>query len=68
MVLQYGTIPIHGTNDTYLNNDWRLPEDIQANVSKAMEFKKSLGKKLPGNEDDILVIFDEDYVTFDKIS
>jgi hypothetical protein len=29
---------------------------------------KSLGEKLPGNEDDILIIFDEDYTTFDKVN
>lgn len=68
MILRYGTIPILGTNDTYLNNEWSLPQNMQGNVTKAMEFKKSLGEKLPGNEDDILVIFDEDYTTFDKVN
>jgi hypothetical protein len=67
MIIRYGTIPIPGTSDTYLNNEWSLPQNMQANVTKAMEFKKSLGENLPGHEDDILVIFDEDYTTFDKV-
>jgi hypothetical protein len=46
--------PIHGTNETYLKNEWSLPQSMQPNVSKAMEFKKSLGEKLPENDDDIL--------------
>jgi hypothetical protein len=33
-----------------------------------MEFKKNLGEKLPGNDEDILIIFDEDYTTFDKVN
>jgi hypothetical protein len=41
-------------NDTYLNNEWSLPQNMQADVTKAMEFKKSLGEKLPGNEDTYL--------------
>jgi pimeloyl-ACP methyl ester carboxylesterase len=68
MILRYGIEPIHGTNETYLNNEWSLPQNMQANVKKAMEFKKSLGEELPGNEDDILIIFDEDYTTFDKVN
>ena len=62
------TVPIKGTNDTYLNNEWSLPKNMQGNVTKAMEFKKNLGEKLPGNQDDILIIFDEDYTTFDKVN
>lgn len=68
MILRYGTVPIYGTDDTYSNNKWSLPQNMQANVKRAMEFKKSLGDKLPGNKDDILIIFDEDYTTFDKVS
>jgi hypothetical protein len=68
MILRYGIEPIHGTNETYLNNAWSLPQNMQANVRKAMEFKKSLGEELPGNHDDILIIFDEDYTTFDKVN
>ena len=49
--------PILGTNETYLKNEWSLPENMQDNVKKAMEFKKSLGEKLSGNDDDVLVIF-----------
>ena len=41
---------------------------MQTNVKKAIEFKKSLGEKLPGNEDNILIIFDKDYTTFDKVN
>jgi pimeloyl-ACP methyl ester carboxylesterase len=68
MILRYGTEPIFGTNETYLNNEWKFKQDMQANVTKAMEFKKSLGETLPGNDDDILIIFDEDYTTFDKVN
>jgi hypothetical protein len=68
MILRYGTVPIYGTNDTYLNNEWSLPQNMQANVTKAIDFKKSLGGELPGNEDDILIIFGEDYTTFDKVN
>jgi hypothetical protein len=53
-------------NETYLNNDWSLPEDMQAKVVKAMDFKNRLGGKLL--EDDILVIFAKDLPTVDKIS
>jgi hypothetical protein len=67
IILRYGTVPIYGTNDTYLNNEWSLPQNMQANVAKAIDFKKSLGGELPGNEDDIL-IFGEDYTTFDKVN
>ena len=49
--------PILGSDETYLKNVWSLPQNMQANVKKAMEFKKSLGEKLPGNNEDILVIF-----------
>ena len=68
MILNYEYVPIYSTNDTYLNNEWSLPQDMYANVIKAMEFKKSLGEKLPGKDDDILVIFDKDYTTFDKVN
>jgi pimeloyl-ACP methyl ester carboxylesterase len=59
--------PIHGTDDTYLNNEWRLPENMQADAHKAMEFKKSLGEKLPEKDDDILIIFANTLETFDTI-
>lgn len=48
--------PIHGTNKTYLENEWSLHQDIQHNVRKAMKFKESLGE-LHGNHDDTLVIY-----------
>ena len=40
---------------------------MQDKVRKAMEFKKSLGEKLPGNDDDILVIFGNALETLDTI-
>jgi hypothetical protein len=58
---------ILGTNETYLKNEWRLPENMQDNVKKAMEFKKSLGEKLPGNDDDMLLIFGNTLETLDTI-
>jgi hypothetical protein len=55
--------PIHGTDNTYLNNQWKFKvEDMRDNVNKAMAFKKGLGEKLPGKEDDILVIFARKYL------
>jgi hypothetical protein len=59
--------PIHGTNETYLNNEWSLPQNMQANVRKGMEFKKRLGEKLPGKEDDILVIYADNLETLDTV-
>jgi hypothetical protein len=40
---------------------------MQAKVKQAMEFKKSLGEKLPGNDDDILVIFANSLGTLDRV-
>jgi pimeloyl-ACP methyl ester carboxylesterase len=59
--------PILGTNETYLKNGWSLPQNEQDKVIKAMEFKKSLGKKLPGNDDDTLVIYSDTLETLDTI-
>lgn len=59
--------PIHGTKETYLENEWSLPQNEQDKVRKAMEFKKSLGEKLPGNDDDILVIYSNTLETLDTI-
>ncbi len=59
--------PILGTNETYLKNEWSLPNNMQDKVKKAMEFKKSLGERLPGNDDDILVIFCNTLETLDTI-
>ena len=59
--------PILGTDETYLKNGWSLPQNMQANVKKAMEFKKGLGEKLPGNDDNILVIFANTLETLDTI-
>jgi pimeloyl-ACP methyl ester carboxylesterase len=36
--------PIHGIKETYLNSEWRLPQNEHDKVRKAMEFKKSLRK------------------------
>ena len=59
---------IHGTNRTYLEkNGWSLPQDDQDKIKKAMKFKDDLGEKLPGNEDDILVIYSDKLKTFDTI-
>ena len=60
--------PINGVNNTYFNNPWKFKnEDIINKVSKAMEFKKGLGEELPGNEDDILLIYVADQFTFDSL-
>jgi hypothetical protein len=59
--------PIYGTNRTYLENKWQLPQGDQDKVKKAMDFKDALGEKLPGNEDDILVIYCDNLETFDTI-
>jgi hypothetical protein len=44
-----------------------VPQNEQDKARKAMEFKKSLGEKLPGNEDDILVIYSDTLETLDTI-
>jgi hypothetical protein len=36
--------PILGTNETYLKNEWSLPQNEQDKVRKAMKFKKVLAK------------------------
>jgi len=59
--------PILGTTETYLKNEWRLPQNEHHKVRKAMEFKKSLGEKLPGNDEDILVIYSNTHETMDTI-
>ena len=59
--------PILGANETYMKNGWSLPQNMQDNVSIAMEFKKNLGEKLPENSDDILVIFANTLETLDTI-
>ena len=55
------------TNETYLKNEWRLPQNEHHKVKKAMKFKDDLGERLPGNEDDILVIYSDKLNTFDTI-
>jgi hypothetical protein len=67
MILSDG-IRILGATETYQNNDWRLPQDMQDKVSKAMKFKKTLGDQLPESKDDILVIFAKDLPTADIIN
>ncbi len=42
--------PVHGANETYLENGRSLPQDMQDNVRKAMKFKERLDK-LNGNDD-----------------
>lgn len=61
--------PTFGADNTYLKNDWAFKaQDMQANVRRAMEFKKDLGKELPGNKDhDILLICGTDKITCDTI-
>jgi triacylglycerol esterase/lipase EstA (alpha/beta hydrolase family) len=60
--------PINGVNNTYLNNPWGFKdEDMINKVTKAMEFKKRLGEELPGNDEDILLIYALDRVTFNTI-
>ena len=59
--------PILGTNETYLKNEWSLPENMQDNVKKAMEFKKSLGERLHGNDDDVLLIYSNTLETLGTI-
>ena len=61
--------PTFGADDTYLRNDWAFKaQDMQANVRKAMEFKKEIGQELPGNKDhDILLICGTDRLTCDTI-
>jgi pimeloyl-ACP methyl ester carboxylesterase len=59
--------PVLGTNETYLNSEWGLPQNMQDNVGKAMDFKKNLGEKLPEKDDDILVIFAKTLETLDTI-
>ena len=51
------------TDQQQFNTGWRLPQNEQDKVRKAMEFKKSLGEELPGNDDDILVIYSNNLVT-----
>ena len=58
---------IYGANETYLENGWSLPQNEQDNVRKAMEFKSRLGEKLPGNDDDILLVYSNTRETLDTI-
>ena len=61
--------PTFGVDETYLKNEWAFKaHDMQANVRRAMEFKKELGQELPGNKDhDILLICGIDQTTCDAV-
>jgi len=67
MIFRDGIVPIFKMNETYLNNDWSLPQDMKDKVNKAMDFKNKLGRTLPENKEDILVIFANDLPTVDRI-
>lgn len=61
--------PTFGAEDTYLRNDWAFKtKEMQDKVRRAMEFKKEIGRELPGNNDrDILLICGTDKITCDTI-
>jgi pimeloyl-ACP methyl ester carboxylesterase len=69
MIFQNGTLPINGVDKTYLSGglEFKLQE-MRDQVNHAMEFKDKLGEKLPGDPDDILVIFNEDNQTLDRVN
>ncbi|MGC2574961.1 MAG: hypothetical protein WA364_25900 [Candidatus Nitrosopolaris sp.] len=69
MIFQNGTLPINGVDKTYLSGglEFKLQE-MRDQVNRAMEFKDKLGEKLPGDPDDILVIFNEDNQTLDRVN
>ena len=60
--------PIHGVNNTYLENEWGLHhhQDMQHKVKNAMKFKENLGE-LNGNRDETLVIYCNTLKTLDTI-
>jgi pimeloyl-ACP methyl ester carboxylesterase len=68
-VLFVDTKPIYSVEETYLNNEWKFGEDsVISKVKDAMKFKKEeLGEKLPGNKEDILIIYGIDEPTDDTI-
>jgi pimeloyl-ACP methyl ester carboxylesterase len=68
MIFLNGILPINGVDKTYLSGglEFKLQE-MRDQVNHAMEFKDKLGERLPGEQDDILVIFNEDNQTFDRV-
>ena len=68
MIFLNGISPINGTDKTYLSGglEFKLQE-MRDQVNHAMEFKDKLGERLPTEQDDILVIFNEDNSTFDRV-
>jgi Lecithin:cholesterol acyltransferase len=68
MIFLNGISPINGADKTYLSGglEFKLQE-MRDQVNHAMEFKDKLGERLPGEQDDILVIFNEDNSTFDRV-
>jgi hypothetical protein len=58
-----------GVEDTYLRNDWAFKtQDMQTNVSKAMEFKKEIGQEpLEDRDHRALLICGTDKITYDTI-
>jgi hypothetical protein len=69
MILLNGILPINGVDKTYLSGglEFKLQE-MRDQVNHAMEFKDKLGERLPGEQDDILVIFNEDNQTLDRVN
>jgi len=68
MIFLNGISPIKGVHKTYLSSELEFKLREKRHVTSAMKFKKKLGIRLPGKEDDILVIFDEDLPTFDRVN
>ena len=68
MIFLNGILPINGVDKTYLSGglEFKLQE-MRDQVNHAMEFKDKLGERLPGEQDDILVIFNEDNQTLDRV-
>jgi pimeloyl-ACP methyl ester carboxylesterase len=68
-LLYADTTPIYGVDSTYLNNEWKFSEENALSMTRnAMKFKKEkLGKKLPGNKENNLIIYGIDEPTDDTI-
>ena len=61
-------LPINGVDKTYLSSELEFKFREMRHVTNTMEFKNKLGERLPGEQDDILVIFNEDNQTFDRVN
>jgi pimeloyl-ACP methyl ester carboxylesterase len=68
MIFLNGILSINGVDKTYLSGglEFKLQE-MRDQVNHAMEFKDKMGEKLRGEQDDILVIFNEDNQTLDRV-